>query len=104
MDEKKEGRYGDEAEQDVSGCNLTKFLEPLKKPGDIKKRSGDVEALEHEDGSVVHAGDDKGAVSCKRQEHENKPQERQLKKRLAAALGVVLPVGNLALSIKSQDP
>lgn len=30
MDEKKEGRYGDEAEQDVSGCNLTKFLEPLK--------------------------------------------------------------------------
>ena len=71
MDEKKEGRYGDEAEQDVSGCNLTKFLEPLKKPGDIKKRSGDVEALEHEDGSVVHAGDDKGAVSCKRQEHEN---------------------------------
>ncbi len=102
MDEEKEGRYGDEAEQDVSGRNLAKFLEALEEPGDIKKRSSDVEALEHEDGSVAHMGDDKGAVSCKRQEHENKPQERQFKKRLAATLGVVLPVGNLALSIKTD--
>lgn len=36
MDEEKEGRYGDEAEQDVSGRNLAKFLEALEEPGDIK--------------------------------------------------------------------
>lgn len=62
-------------------------FEALEEPGDIKKRSSDVEALEHEDGSVAHMGDDKGAVSCKRQEHENKPQERQFKNVLLRPLG-----------------